>query len=210
MESKITLDSKAFKALAADTRVSILKHLKSRRYTQSELAELLDLKVPSVKEHLLALEKAELVNKIEEGRKWKYYELTSKARAILDPERKQILITLVVFLLSAVGSIYLFFKNLLSEIVVYDLVGKESAKSMAMESQRFVNETSMFMDKVMAEAPKLDQKVVEEAVPYFAQQTRIVSEPNYWIYVFIIVAIISLIFLVYFLVRRKKVLRLLP
>jgi len=207
MDSKIELDQKAFKALAASTRVSILKHLKSRRYTQSELAELLDLKVPSIKEHLQALEKAELVKKIEEGRKWKYYELTAKAKAILDPERKQIFITLVVFLLSANGTVYLFFKDLLSQTIVYDFVAKGSARSVEIGS-RLVN-NSVVMDKFVSEIPA-ESKVVSKAMPYFAEQTRTVSEPNYWIYLFTIATLVSLVILVYFLVRRKRVLRFLP
>lgn len=206
MNAKIELDQKAFKALAADTRISILKHLKSRRYTQSELAELLELKVPSVKEHLLALESAELVNKIEEGRKWKYYELTSKAKAILDPERKQILITLVVFLLSAVGTVYLFFKELLSQTITYSLVAKENIGSLAIESRA----ANVSMDSFVSEAPQIKQEIISKATPYFAEQTRTVTEPNYWIYVFVIIATISLIFLIYFLIRRKKSVRILP
>ena|SRR3989344_3739814 len=207
MDSKIELDQKAFKALAADTRISILKHLKSRRYTQSELAELLELKVPSVKEHLLALESAELVKKVDEGRKWKYYELTSKAKAILDPEKKQILITLAVFLLSAVGTVYLFFKELLSQTIIYDFVAKESSKSI--NGLRLINE-SVAMDSFVSKMPQTEQKIMSKSMPYFAEQTRTVPEPNYLIYIFSIVTIITLIFLIYFIIKRRKSLRILP
>ena len=82
MHSKISLDSNVFKALSAKSRVDILKHLNHRKYTQSELSQLMNIKVPSVKEHLNELEKAELVKKLDEGRKWKYYELTYKAKSL--------------------------------------------------------------------------------------------------------------------------------
>ena len=64
---QLKLDKTVIKALSNDTRISILKALKSRRHTQSELATYLDLSVPTVKEHLLALEKAGLVEMHDEG-----------------------------------------------------------------------------------------------------------------------------------------------
>ena len=90
MEEKIVLDRKSFKALAADSKVKILKLLKQRRHTQSELAVSLNFSIPTVKQHLKEMEDAGLVKMIDEGRKWKYYALTSKSKGIFDPEMKKI------------------------------------------------------------------------------------------------------------------------
>ena len=86
MAEKIILDPATFKALASESRISMLKHLLKRRYTQSEIAALMDISVPTAKEHLSALENAGLVKMIDEGRKWKYYALTDKGKAIGNPE----------------------------------------------------------------------------------------------------------------------------
>ena len=101
MDDHITLDKESFKALAVDTRIDILKTLGSRRHTQSEVASELELSVPTIKEHLDALVKAGLVERHDEGRKWVYYSLTKKGRAILNPEEKKFWIALGVFVLSA-------------------------------------------------------------------------------------------------------------
>ena len=55
-EPKIVLDQDTFKALATGTRVKILKTLDKRRHTQSELSAVLKMSVPTIKEHLSALE----------------------------------------------------------------------------------------------------------------------------------------------------------
>lgn len=114
MEEKIVLDRESFKALAADTRVKILKILSKRRHMQAELATELSLAVPSVKEHLDALVKAGLIERIDDGHKWKYYALTPKGKAVLDPEQKRIWIVLSLFVLSVAGGLAAWGRTLLA------------------------------------------------------------------------------------------------
>ena len=102
---EIRLDKETFKALASETRVDVLKVLGQRRHMQSEIAASLSLSVPTIKEHLDALEKAGLVERHEEGRKWKYYSLTKKGKGVLNPEEMKIWIVLGTFILSVVGGI---------------------------------------------------------------------------------------------------------
>ncbi len=90
MEEKITLDLNSFKALASETRVHILKKLGGRRATASELASSLEISVQAASEHLEKMRAAGLVARVsreeEPPRKWVYYELTDKGRALLQPE----------------------------------------------------------------------------------------------------------------------------
>ncbi len=109
---KIVLDQSSFKALASESRITILKALHERNYTLSELSQKIDLKHSTVKEHLQALLAADLVHCLDEGRKWKYYSLSSKGKALLEPERKAIWILLVGSLV-AIG--------VFSSRIVYDL-----------------------------------------------------------------------------------------
>ena len=114
MDAKLTLDRESFKALSAETRIRILKLLYSRRHMLAELAESLGMSLPAVKEHLGSLEKAALVLRKDEGRKWKYYELTQKGNAVLDPEQARIWIVLSLFVISVAGGIAALARTMLS------------------------------------------------------------------------------------------------
>jgi len=111
MESggKITLDQESFRALASDVRVGILKRLDARRETVTDLSNLLALSKPTLLEHLEKLQSAGLVKRIDEGRKWIYYELSQKGRKILHPERVAITLALgSAIVLAAIGAFSLF------------------------------------------------------------------------------------------------------
>ena len=123
---KITLDRKAFKVLSSDTRVSILRLLEKRRMTLSELATKLDMRASSIKEHLTALESAGLIEKRDEGRKWKYYELTTKGKNVISPMEKSVFIVLALSALIIIFSSY----NILGGFSAY------SAQSLSVGSEK--------------------------------------------------------------------------
>jgi len=79
------IDRKTLKALAADTRLDILKSLGKRRKTPSELAKELNLAASTIVEHLNRLEEADLIRREETGHKWIYYNLTEKGSALVRP-----------------------------------------------------------------------------------------------------------------------------
>ena len=85
MDERIVLDERSFKALSADSRIGILRNLTDRRRTLSELSQKMNLGASTVKEHCEILVGAELIKQIDEGRKWKYYELTSKGKKVITP-----------------------------------------------------------------------------------------------------------------------------
>jgi len=95
MNDEIRLDRETFKALAADTRVSILKSLSKRRMTGAELASEVKLSPSTIKEHLDQLEKVCLIEQMDEGRKWKYYALTHKGRQITATQRPSMRVWIV-------------------------------------------------------------------------------------------------------------------
>lgn len=92
--STITLDQESFKALASEVRVDILKKLDERRQTVTDLSGLLDLSKPTLLEHLEKLQAAGLVKRVDEGRKWIYYELSQKGKKLLHPEKVAIVLAL--------------------------------------------------------------------------------------------------------------------
>jgi len=111
MDGRIVLDDKSFKALSADSRISILKSLNERRRTLSELSQKLDLGNSTIKEHCDILVNAELIRQMDEGRKWKYYELTQKGKQILSPNLMEEVKVLIVLCLGvfAIGGIIMMF-----------------------------------------------------------------------------------------------------
>ena len=82
----ILLDKESFKALANDTRVLILKKLKLRKWTATELAKSLGVSVQATGKHLKKMRAAGLV-KEEKRSKWVYYSPTEKGAALLEPKK---------------------------------------------------------------------------------------------------------------------------
>jgi DNA-binding MarR family transcriptional regulator len=80
---EIVLDKKTFKALAMESRIKIMKALKERRKTQSELSKELCLAPSTVSEHLEKMLEAGLISRKKDHHKWIYYELTEKGNRIL-------------------------------------------------------------------------------------------------------------------------------
>ncbi len=109
MENEIRLSSNEFRALASKTRASIIKLLKERNHTLTEMSKKLQLAAPTVKQHLGVLEGAELIQEMDEGRKWKYYSLTRKGKDIFSPETPvNVLIVLGITVVALVGMLYSF------------------------------------------------------------------------------------------------------
>lgn len=80
------IDKRTIKALSSDTRLAILKKLAERRRILAELSKELNLKTPTILEHIRLLEDVGLVERKETGQKWIYYELTDKGFALIKPK----------------------------------------------------------------------------------------------------------------------------
>ena len=104
------LDKQTIKALAADSRVEILKSLKGRRKIPSELSKELALATSTITEHLKNLENVGLVEKKETGHKWIYYQLTSKGSNIVQPKYPvNVILSFAIGLMLVVGGSYYYF-----------------------------------------------------------------------------------------------------
>lgn len=74
------------RAISSDTRVKILKSLKERKKTISELSKELGMSKSAIYEHLTRLAAVGFVRRRETGRKWVYYELTEKGMNFIRSE----------------------------------------------------------------------------------------------------------------------------
>jgi DNA-binding transcriptional ArsR family regulator len=155
-EEKITLDRDSFRALASDTRVAILKSLGRRRKMLTELSKQLGMSPSTVKEHMDSLSKAGLVVMIDDGHKWKYYELTRKGESVLHPVGTRIWILLSV---SIVGMIAAAWDMLRSGMQTYALAGGRSFDALNAPAAAPVLESAQKAAEVAAET-------ATPAVPY--------------------------------------------
>ncbi len=119
--AETTLSSSEFKALSSETRTRILKHLKERNYTLSELAKKLGLSSPAVKEHMDLLAGTGLVQLNDEGRKWKYYALTRKGKSLTGSEENKT--TFLVILAASTIALMGILMLLANSLNVYQLPG---------------------------------------------------------------------------------------
>jgi len=108
----VLLDYESFRALASHVRIEILKKLDESRSTVSDLSRRLTMSKSTVHKHLEKLVEVGLVNKLEEDRKWVYYEITPKGARILHPENVQVsvilsTIVLIVGILFIATAIYM-------------------------------------------------------------------------------------------------------
>ena len=161
MDEKITLDMKTFKALAQDTRIAILKELGKRRKTQTELAKHLNLSNSTIKEHLDNLEEVLLVKQIDEGYKWKYYELTKKGKNIIYPHETKIWISLILTILALTIAT----NNFISKLTPSAIKAPQLA-STAKEAGKIIIEDA---EKTFAEAPPPSETLTSAthiAIPY--------------------------------------------
>jgi len=108
IEDAVVMDKKTFKSLTSETRTDILKLLKKRNHTLSEISEKLKISKTTAKEHLDVLLEGRLIEQVPSHHKWKYYTLTEDGRKIVGgegPTRVVILIATAVIglLLSVYG-----------------------------------------------------------------------------------------------------------
>lgn len=195
---KIILDSKAFKALAVESRVKILKLLRDRRYTQSDLAKELKMSIPAVKEHLDAMAAAGLVQRNEEGRRWIYYSLAEKGRYLLEPDRRKLMIMLALFIFSAAASVITFLRSATIGFM-------QAAPRMQMPQEAFVGEKmAQAAAERIAENVTVAAQKLAETQEVARAATAAQPAMGIWLLVFLIAAIVFLILTVYYFARWRK------
>ncbi len=91
----IAASQEDLKAITSENRREILRALKQRRKTLSEISKMLDIKPSSAKQHMQILEASGFIRIIDEGRKWKYYELTGKGTNLFSFSERNISVLLV-------------------------------------------------------------------------------------------------------------------
>jgi DNA-binding transcriptional ArsR family regulator len=102
--AKVTLNKNAFKALASDTRLKIIRTLDGRKMSLTELSKETDLNKATLHEHLAKLTEAGLIKRLQrEGHKWVYYKLSWKGESLLHPENTKIVVVFTAAFISLIA-----------------------------------------------------------------------------------------------------------
>jgi len=100
----IELDGIALDALASVTRRNILKKIKCKPMTVSELERDLSINKSAIFKHLLVLQEADLIVRRTNDNMFVYYELTTKGKDITEPQGT---IKKIIFLLATSGFVFI-------------------------------------------------------------------------------------------------------
>ena len=118
--AKVTLDRDAFKALASDTRLLILRSLDGKKMTVTELSTVTQMNKATMHEHLSKLQAVGLIKRNErEGHKWVYYKLSWKGASLLHPENNRIVVMFsatFLALIAGIGGIIKYTSGHVSEV----------------------------------------------------------------------------------------------
>jgi DNA-binding transcriptional ArsR family regulator len=107
IEDAVVMDQKTFKSLTSETRTDILKLLKKRNHTLSEIAEALKISKTTAKEHLDVLMEGRLIEQVPSTNIWKYYTLTNDGKKLVgEAGPKRVVILLGTFILGIILSLY--------------------------------------------------------------------------------------------------------
>jgi DNA-binding transcriptional ArsR family regulator len=202
-EEKIVLDKETFKALSVDSRLTILKLLKLRRHTLSELAAELKLSQSTVKEHLAKLEEASLIKQLDEGRKWKYYKLTQKGKNVVDPQEVKVLFMFAVSLFAFLGFSFQMLRNWFSQSMMK--TSTPFAAEMLAESAPQAAVRSAPTEEALYAASDV---AMESYVPQALETTM--QTPDVWLLLVGILAFAGVIIsIAYLIIQRKRLQKLL-
>jgi DNA-binding HxlR family transcriptional regulator len=108
------------KVVDSQTRLEIIKSLKDRNKTLSELSRELGISKPSIYRHLKILYFYGIVERIKNGNKFVYYRLTEKGREVAD-----LIVSLAV---SALGSALAYTATYHGESVAFDISVEQAPK----------------------------------------------------------------------------------
>ncbi len=128
---KVTLNKEAFKALASETRLEIIKTLDGKQMNLTELSTNTHLNKATLHEHLKKLIDTGLVKKKQRpGHKWVYYKLSWKAESLLHPENTKIVVlftTSFIALFAAITQLFLWAKGTIIPTSNYNQMGTMDA-----------------------------------------------------------------------------------
>ena len=202
MEEKITIDMGTLKAIVVESRLNILKLLSEKSYTLTDIANLLEIKPSTVKEHLDILVKAGLITKEETKRKWKYYSLTFKGKMIAKPMEVRIMFMFAVTSIASIAAAAYFLKQLMAQKTMMD-IGQTALRGIAEKA----SETALLSAAPVADALEASSmNAIAESAPAIVQASSISLWTQILLSFFILLSLVSIsAFLLGLYLKRRTV-----
>lgn len=212
IEDAVVMDKKTFKSLTSETRTDILKLLKKRNHTLSEISEKLKISKTTAKEHLDVLLEGRLIEQVPSHHKWKYYTLTEDGRKIVGgegPTRVVILIATAIIglLLSVYGFVGLAsppFQMLAEDNAIL----QEAPEAIGEADTRTFEPESGGMVGIEKEYAEMDAEVMSEAPPPGEAEVigaeEPVEVPRYDYIAFAVIGISIFAVALYILIKTKR------
>ena len=203
IEDAVVMDQKTFKSLTSTTRTKILKLLKKRNHTLSEIAKALRISKTTAKEHLDILVKGRLIEPVPSTNKWKYYALTKDGRKLVGEEGpKRVVILIATFVIGFLFVLYGFASPVVQPVALAEeQVGGED--NWVAKADEATMETLEAGDVPPASAPR-EMETYEEETAMVGEPTA--EAPNYLPLMLGIVgiAMMAMTLLLFLRGRRKK------
>ncbi|MDD4878467.1 MAG: winged helix-turn-helix domain-containing protein [Candidatus Nanoarchaeia archaeon] len=204
MEEKVTIDMGTLKAIVVETRLNILKLLSEKSYTLTDIANLLEMKPSTVKEHLDILVKAGLIEKEETERKWKYYSLTFKGKMIAKPMEIKIMFMFGVASIASIAAAAYFLKQLMVQKTMMD-IGQSALRGIAEKASDTALLVAIPSDEALEAAPMM-QNLIEESAPAIVQSASVSPWTQILLSFFILLFLVSIsAFLLGLYLKRRTV-----
>ncbi len=182
--SEVRLERNELRVLASDTRVDILKNLKQRNYTVSELSKRLGHSKSTMHEHVNKLSEAGLVEKADNyTNKWVYYRLSRKGKSLFnDGQRRVVVILASVLLVVGLFQLSVFFTSfhllggqpLLAPAAEEKMLGSEVPQISEMRVPSPSEEKQLAVPEEADSAEELDESALrepaseaEQEIPYY-------------------------------------------
>ena len=183
MEEKITIDMGTLKAIVVESRLNILKLLSEKSYTLTDIANLLEIKPSTVKEHLDILVKAGLIEKEQTERKWKYYSLTFKGKMIAKPMEVRIMFMFAATSIASMAAAAYFLKQIMQKPIMFagETVMQDVPRLMAAKTA----------EPVLEAAPMI-QDAAANSLPAIAQSASISPWTQILLSFFILLSLVSI------------------
>lgn len=157
----LELDLNLIKAISSDKRIDILKLLNKGRKTPTDIAKELNLSTPTTLEHLDKLIENDLVQRIDEGRKWKYYSLTNKGELLVNSNNSKREIPVRIFITLGIGLLLLF-----APLLLYNQITlPETTEEIGMLTYDVENEPMLMKEAT----PRGQEQVVDNTMYYVIQ-----------------------------------------
>lgn len=119
--SKVKLNKNAFKALASETRIDILRILDGKKLGLKDISNASNLKKATLHEHLTKLHEVGLIKRKErKGHKWVYYKLSWKGESLLHPDNNRIVLLFSITFITLFFGIIGLFNFIINKLVKSD------------------------------------------------------------------------------------------